>query len=609
MHKYHSRCLLLLLSSLTTIDGFTPDYNDYDAYGIKIAVNDILFMEAKNQDYTYFIQFAPYDNTKTPLQCFLDYTDISHYIYTVGVGSSQVITRNPYIYYTGEVAALNGYTTDNKDRQGTFIAILINRDTTSIQSYLASGRPLSCKHFFTESVTFLSTYTHQEYFVIAVEPLGTYAIGLATDFVFQYRPFVNNTMTSKSTTTVWPDSSTFHPCAADASQTFTIVAGFVKNPVESRARATPTVHLLWNSNLSVLSSWTYVPPENSWQSYLTYSGVDNWSKKLTMSVKINGADFTRVLVGMPFLNTVFLFVVNKNGTDLALASSMSYSKSVGFGKGVTWLSNTQAAILYSAYSPDYLTWYSSKVYVYTWLNETSLPGWPTAVIPNAQQPVPLLINANFIRLMSSPSTLVILDQAGGAMLMLSELPGFYASTDTAQSSLGAVIPAVSHASPCIGGTFKAETGVHPCSLCPIGSRNPGGAGATMCMNCSTNNFCPLGAVYEFDRASLLSLSQAVPYPRSPELTVYEDLLINNMVTFGSTPHCLLVSPMFWTAILLVIVLAMLLGMASLNLFVEEPRRDRWRTMIKRVFLRTDLVVRSTWGNDVALYLLYSYLLF
>ena len=354
VHRDPFLCLLLLLSSLTIINGFSPDYNDYDAYGTKIAINDILFVEAKNQDFTYIVQFAPYNNTKAPLQCFLNYPDISHYIYTVGVGSSQVLTKNPYIYYTGEVAAWNGRSTDNNGRQGTFIGVLIDRDTTSIQSYLANGTTPPCDRFFIQALQFLSIYPHQEYFVIAVEPLGRYAIGLATDFVFQYRPFASSIMTNKSTTTVWPDDSTFHPCAADASQTFTIVAGFVKNPVESRARATPTVHLLWNSNLSVLSSWTYVPPENSWQSYLTYSGVDYWSKKLTMSVKINGADSTRVLVGMPFLNTVFLFMVRNNGTTLILASSMSYNKSVGFGKGVTWLSSTQAAILYPAYSPDYL---------------------------------------------------------------------------------------------------------------------------------------------------------------------------------------------------------------------------------------------------------------
>ena len=50
-------------------------------------------------------------------------------------------------------------------------------------------------------------------------------------------------------------------------------------------------------------------------------------------------------------------------------------------------------------------------------------------------------------------------------------------------------------------------------------------------------------------------------------------------------------------ILFTLVLLLLLGMASLNLCVEEPRRDQWRSMIKSVFLRTDLVVSKTCQAD------------
>ena len=598
MHRHRLLCLLLLIYSHTIIDGFIPDYSDYDAYGIKIAANDIIFIEAKNQDNYFSIQYAPQKDKKGLLKCFAVYLDPSHYIYAVGVGSSQVFTENPYAYYIGAVAWRNGNTADSKGRKGMFIGLMINEDQTSLQSYLASGVHHSCNYFAVLQLRFIIGFPYQEYFVIAVEPLGRYAIALATDLVFQYRPFSNNSITGKPTTTMWPNNSIFYPCAADASESFTVAAGFVKSLLEPEARATPTVHLLWNSNLTVLASWTYTAPKNSWQSYLTYSGVDRWSKKLTMSVKINGADSTRVLIGMPFLNTVFLFVVTNNGTNLTLASSMSYNKSVGFGKSVTWLSSTQAAILYSAYSLDYTTWYSSKVCLYNGLNDTNLPSSPTAVIPNAQQPVPLSMSANFIRMVSSPSGVAILDPAGGAILIISEPPGFYASTVSLQSPVGFILHEVSHMRACIGGTFKADTGVHPCSLCPIGSRNQGGVGAAACLNCSIDAFCPSGAVYEVEKASLTSLSQAVPYPRSPELTVYEDLLINNMVTFGSTAHCLRVSPMFWTVVLLLIVLLMLIGMASLNLCVNEPKRDRWRSMIKSVFLRADLVVSSTSGVDV-----------
>ena len=587
----HAICLLIILSSCVIAGGFSPDNSDSDAYGIKIAANDILFVQSRSQDCSYLFRFAPYNNSNGLLQCSCPCFDQSHYVYSVAVGSSQIDTKEPYVYYAGEINLTYSPDGDANGNKGAFIGILINRDPTSVQMYLNSGRPVSCENVSAEGLQFLSTYGHQEYFVIAVEPFGRFAIGLATDFVFRYQPFPNSMMTNQSTNTTWPTGSTFHPCAADATISFTVVAGFVKNSVKSRAHATPIVHILSNDNLTVIATWTYAPPENSWQSYLTYAGIDKWNKKFTMSVKINTDDDpTRVLIGMPFLNTVFLFVVSNQGTNLALASSVSYNKSVGFGKGVTWLSNTQAAILYSAYSPDYLAFYWSKVYVYTGLSGTNLPSTPTAVIPNAQQPLSSTINANFIRLISTPSSVAILDKDGGVLLIRSEAPGSYASTDINSSPVAAIMPVITQTARCIGGTFKADVGVHPCAPCPVGSRNPGDVGAAACINCSSDAFCPLGAVYEVDRAALSSLSQSYPYPRSPELTVYEDLLINNMVSFGSSSHCRRISPMFWTVILLVLVTLMLLGMASLNLCVEEPRRDRWRSLIKSVFLRTDLVV-------------------
>ena len=586
--------LMLLLVSLrlsTVTASFSPNTRDLDAYGVKIAGNKDLFVQANSRDRTFLTVTFPYYINEPNFRCSFTYTNPAEYIYTVGFGSKQGFGHAPYFYYAGEMVPTDAKGADGTRYDRAFIAVMTSPDGYWSQSGQCSAS------WSSESIEYLSTYGHQEYFVIAVEPYGRYAIGVATDFVFRYEPYPTSSMMSQASSGVWPNNSTFHPCAADATESLTIVAGFTKSLAQFQTLATPTVHILSNDNLTILASWSYHPPENSWQSYLTYTGIDSWSSKLTMSIGIKADnDSTRVLIGMPFLNTVFLFQVSTNGKSLTLASSMTYEKSVGFGKSVTWLSKTQAAILYSAYSPDYSTWYWSKVYVYTGLNDTTLPSSPTAMIPNSQQPRPSSIHANFIRLISAPNAVAILDQAGGVLFIESISAGSYASTDPSKSRSGPTMPVLSHRIPCIGGTFKADTGIHPCTPCPVGSRSPGGVGTSICMNCSSDAFCPLGAVYEIERASLTSLSQALPYPRSPDMTVYEDLLINNMVTFGSTGHCRRISPMFWAVILLVLVVLMLLGMASLNLCVEEPRRDRWRSIIKRAFLHTDLVVSTMLGN-------------
>ena len=290
--------LLVSLQICTTKASFNPLVGEVDAYGIKIAGNDILFVQANAEGHGLLIRMAPYNTSDEYRRCVIYLSDPSHYIYSVGVGTKQNDNGGQFLYYAGEVVPEDTTGADHSGFNETFIAVMINLQQ-------ASNSPAWCSLFKSESIEHISSYGHQEYFVIAVEPYGQYAIGLATDFVFRYRPFPNSTVLSLPGSDVWPKDSTFQPYAADAAVSFTIVVGFTRNSLPLRVRATPTVHLLSNDNLTVIDTWTYTPPENSWQSYLTYVGIDKWNKKFTMSVKINTDDPTRVLIGMPFLNTVF----------------------------------------------------------------------------------------------------------------------------------------------------------------------------------------------------------------------------------------------------------------------------------------------------------------
>jgi len=582
----HFSILTIVFSINYVFSSFSPDTSDNNAYGVKIAANDVIFVQAESSAQTFLVQFAPYNYTMDSLQCSFDYDDSDHYIYTVSVGPKQNSTSNIYFYFAGEIVSTTSTSTTNR----SFVGIWINRDLHNLDYYLNSHQPLSCDHFQVEQLKFLSAYDHQEYYILAVEPYGTYAIGLAEDFVFTYRPLPSGAMTIKASTLVWPDNSTFYPCAADASDTFTVIAGFVKGAARSRVRATPTVYLMLNTNLTVVSTWSYSATTGTWQSRLTYSFTESWNSKYTMSVKINSDDPTRVLVGMPFLNTVFLFQVRNGNTNLTLITSMENGQAVGFGQSVTWLTKSQAAILVTSYSTDYLTWYSTKVYVYTSFNDTTFPSLPTAVIPNSQQPIPSTINSKLIRMVSTPSSVAVLDTNGGVVIILNEDPGYYASTDTTNSPVAAAMPVVSHATECIAGTYKSDAGIHPCSLCPIGTKNPATTAATSCSNCSADTFCPLGAYEELSTSVLTSVSQAYAYPRSPEMDNFEDILLNNMFAIGSTPHCVIVSPIFWTLILVFIFIILLTGMGSMNLCVQPSKREQWRARIKSVFIRTDLVV-------------------
>ncbi|CAF4286003.1 unnamed protein product, partial [Rotaria sordida] len=55
--------LIILLRDSKVIATFSPDTSDYNAYGPKIAANDVLFVEAYSNGKTFVVQFAPYNYT------------------------------------------------------------------------------------------------------------------------------------------------------------------------------------------------------------------------------------------------------------------------------------------------------------------------------------------------------------------------------------------------------------------------------------------------------------------------------------------------------------------------------------------------------------------
>jgi hypothetical protein len=61
---------------------FTPDTSSFDAYGIKLAVNDILLVESLSSTSSFFLRLAPYNYS---LSCTIACNDSNQYIYAVAV--------------------------------------------------------------------------------------------------------------------------------------------------------------------------------------------------------------------------------------------------------------------------------------------------------------------------------------------------------------------------------------------------------------------------------------------------------------------------------------------------------------------------------------------
>jgi hypothetical protein len=111
-----------------------------------------------------------------------------------------------------------------------------------------------------------------------------------------------------------------------------------------------------------------------------------------------------------------------------------------------------------------------------------------------------------------------------------------------------------------------------------------------CIPCSPSGFCPSGAVIEVDKTLLLRQSQAYAYPRSPEITLFDDILLINIFSIGSTNRCIVISPLFWVLITIGLVAIVLFVMSILRWCIRTPQSTRYRIMLEKIFQHTDLIV-------------------
>ncbi|CAF3175108.1 unnamed protein product [Rotaria socialis] len=77
---YHKTVFYIVLL-VTVVLSFTPDTSSYDAYGLKIAANDVLFVQS-NPPHGLFRIFPPFNAWSI---CTVNYEDVSQYIYAVAV--------------------------------------------------------------------------------------------------------------------------------------------------------------------------------------------------------------------------------------------------------------------------------------------------------------------------------------------------------------------------------------------------------------------------------------------------------------------------------------------------------------------------------------------
>ncbi|CAF1233564.1 unnamed protein product, partial [Rotaria sp. Silwood1] len=226
---------------------------------------------------------------------------------------------------------------------------------------------------------------------------------------------------------------------------------------------------------------------------------------------------------------------------------------MGFGKSVAWLDDQgeKAVILANSYTYSNYQWISSFVHIY----DIQLDGFsdstqPILIYPNSQQITFPWMRPPFIRLVCSPfGHLAIFDDLGIPGIIYSAPAGTYPNTNSRYFTSNTVS--------CIRGTYRNYTGIELCMPCSNGTY-------TYSSNCSLctspNSFCPYGAVEEISYSTFESIEQDQDYPESPENTVFDDILMQNMFSFNLRfAHCALVSPITW--VLLVVGLGVIIAIS------------------------------------------------
>ncbi|CAF1113401.1 unnamed protein product [Didymodactylos carnosus] len=263
---------------------FSPDTSDYDAYGLKVAANDLLIVEAQNKYTQFLIQFAPYtDNIEQMSQssCSVEYSDSSHYIYAVTLGKNQTSTSSQrYFFFVGEMLGVTETSLMNR----TFVGIL---NYTGVSSMGGGGGPgggsssINCNQGFTYSIQYVTgSYIHQEHLVVTTDLTGSIAYGFSDLFTFTYTALTNRLIVHANNS-ISPSTS-YLPYAVDFDGTYGVIAGFINNGRNSRIKYSPTVYLfIVNATTAVattLSSWTY-STNGTWQSGQSFSGADLYTAK------------------------------------------------------------------------------------------------------------------------------------------------------------------------------------------------------------------------------------------------------------------------------------------------------------------------------------------
>jgi hypothetical protein len=569
------------------------DVTDVDIYGKMLVANEQYVISIIDRSYPSFGIYRPYSSNEF---CRIDMEFLAPtetYIMLVAIPRGGSVAPNIFFF--------QGVKVDGNTIEGVVLG--------------AVGFSMSPCGSLWYNLINLSPPT--DYPILGASTSGNIYLYADTDFT--YMSDITSGISSFVNGRPWPDGSNFVSYTIDiAYGGWGVIAGVVA----TTGIYVPTLYLITfpstvissGSNLySVIDSWT-APFLSPWQVQMarSVSGSNNFDLLYGLSLSIN--DQGDILFGVQSMNTVFhLYVDPTNPASFIFKGSRIYSTtipSVGFGKNVAWLDNTTAVILANNVSLDYTTWYSSKIEIYDLSNGQELSNTQQAYssFPTPQQSMYSLLTGPILLMTASyAGSVIFMDSIGQVYIILPSPSGYYTVTNVG-NTLGTGVyfssPGLCPEGTITYGSSGAKYLFDSCTPCPEGTVRPNSGNISAgCIPCdATLYFCPLAAVAEVPLSYIGTISQAVAFPRSPDVTEFEDILLLNMFSINFKAHCLTITPFFWTLIMFGITLILLITVGILQ-FIGKC--ENFRRELETVFRHFDIIN----DGEVSMFLIKKTLLY
>ncbi|CAF1543520.1 unnamed protein product [Adineta ricciae] len=542
-HRMMSTFGLLLQIHLAF--SYTKTSNDYDLYGIKVAMNDYIMVSVDNLNMVWYVIPVVPNNSIYNAIAFNETS--CDFVYSVVV---PVWNISSFVY--------NCIDYQGRNVIGHFVS-------SSILSFSLADEQI------------VSNYSTQDNFIIDIDGQDAGVYGFADDFMFYYE------LNPAHSLTIWSNTWNMSPRALDIGSNvdYGVIIGYCQITSSLAQECAFIIQL--NKSLS----YPVRTNEFSIQNYIQFPYSDPrtnhhitqsrlYSAQTVLSIAITWRT-RRVLIGIPSLNIVLLYSFD-NPQNLA-GSRQNGLGLMGFGKGVAWLDDQgeKAVIIANKYVYSSYQWISSSIHVYDIQSDGFTDGArPILIYPNSQQILFPWINPSFLRLSCSASGHVtIFDLLGNAAILFAAPAGTYPSTNS--DFYTSIIVS------CIRGTYRNYTGIELCFPCPEGTYS------SDCLPCRSNDsFCPFGSVEEIAYSTFESNDQDQDYPESPENIVFDDILMQNMFSFNvQSIHCLLVSPITW--VFVVIMLSVIIAIVTTIHEYFGPGKHNIRDWIKQILRKVDLI--------------------